>query len=164
MGPGVRDRAAVDWALLAVRIIVGVIFMAHGAQKLFGLLDGPGLAGIMGPQGPGGGGVIGLLVGIGEFFGGLGLLVGFLSRFSAAANILIMLGAIALVHGKNGFFLQDRGFEYNLALIGLLLPILIVGPGAFALDPLLLGRFGKKRGGRVIAGHTPESAAAAASR
>lgn len=126
-------RSAIDWALLAGRVAGGVIFMAHGSQKLFGAFGGPGLAGIMGPDGPGGGGIIGLLVGIGEFFGGLGLLVGFLSRFSAAALIVIMLGAIALVHGKNGFFLSDRGYEYNLALIGLCLPILIAGPGRFSL-------------------------------
>ena len=132
-----ENRAALDWALLAVRIIVGTIFMAHGAQKLFGAFGGPGLAGVMGPQGPGGGGIIGLLVAIGEFFGGLGIIVGFLSRFSAAAGILIMLGAVALVHGRNGFFLSDRGFEYNLALIGLLLPILMVGPGAFTVARLL---------------------------
>jgi putative oxidoreductase len=132
-----HDRPAVDWALLAVRAVVGIIFMAHGAQKLFGAFDGPGLSVIMGPQGPGGGGVMGLLVAIGEFFGGLGLLVGFLSRFSAAANIVIMLGAIVLVHGKNGFFSQHGGFEYNLALIGLLLPILIAGPGRLSLGRLL---------------------------
>jgi putative oxidoreductase len=132
-----QDRPAVDWALLSIRVIVGIIFMVHGAQKLFGVLDGPGLAGVMSPQGPGGGGVIGLLVAIGEFFGGLGLLVGFLSRFSAAANILIMLGAIVLVHGKNGFLMNKGGFEYNLALIGLLLPVLIAGPGRFILGRVL---------------------------
>jgi putative oxidoreductase len=130
---GHNDRPAVAWALLAVRVVVGIILMAHGAQKVFGAFGGPGLSGVMGPQGPGGGGAIGLLVAIGEFFGGLGLLVGFLTRFSAAANLVIMLGAIALVHGKNGFFAQGGGYEYNLALIGLLLPLLIAGPGPFAL-------------------------------
>jgi putative oxidoreductase len=134
---GVDDRPAVDTALLVVRIIVGIILMAHGAQKIFGAFGGPGLSGIMSPQGPGGGGVIGLLVAIGEFFGGLGILVGFLSRFSAAANILIMLGAIVLVHGRKGFFLSDGGFEYNLALIGLLVPILILGPGKIAVSRFL---------------------------
>jgi putative oxidoreductase len=128
-----HDRSAVAWALLAVRVTVGIIFMAHGAQKLFGMFGGPGLEAIMSPQGPGGGGVIGLLVAIGEFFGGLGLLVGFLARFSAAANIAIMLGAIGMVHGANGFFLANKGFEYNFALIGLLLPILIAGPGPLTL-------------------------------
>jgi putative oxidoreductase len=64
--------------------------------------------------------------------------VGFLSRFSAAALTVIMIGAIAMVHGKNGFFLGEKpGFEYNLALIGLLLPILIAGPGSLTVARLL---------------------------
>ena len=133
---GLADRTAVDVALLVVRVIVGIIFAAHGAQKLFGAFGGPGLAAIVQMMGP-----IGYLVAIGEFFGGLGLIVGFLTRFSAASLIVIMLGAIFMVHGKNGFFLghgpdstlATAGFEYNLALIGMLLPILIAGPGRFAI-------------------------------
>jgi putative oxidoreductase len=127
-----QDRPAVDWALLVIRIIVGVIFIAHGAQKLFGAFGGPGLAGVVKMMG-----TVGYLVAIGEFFGGLGLVFGFLSRFSAAAITVIMIGAIVMVHGKNGFFLQQSGFEYNLALIGLLLPILIAGPGRFTVARLL---------------------------
>lgn len=125
------DRNAVAWALLALRVVAGIILMAHGSQKVFGAFEGPGLSGVMGPNGPGGGGIIGLLVAIGEFFGGLGILMGVLTRFSAAANLLIMLGAIALVHGKNGFFLSKGGYEYNLAIIGLVLPLLIAGPGPY---------------------------------
>ena len=131
-----RDRSQVDTALLIVRVVAGVIMAAHGAQKLFGWFGGPGLSGIMTPQFPGGS-VAGLLVAIGEFFGGLGMLLGFLSRFSALANVVIMLGAIWFVHGKNGFFLQDKGFEYNLALIGLFLPTLIAGPGRYAIGRFL---------------------------
>jgi putative oxidoreductase len=127
-----QDRPAVDAALLMVRATAGVIMAAHGAQKLFGAFDGPGLAATVEKMGP-----IGYLVTIGEFFGGLGLVVGFLSRFSAAANIVIMIGAIAMVHGKNGFFLSAGGFEYNLALIGLLAPTLIAGPGAWAVGRFL---------------------------
>jgi len=123
-----RDRSAVDVSLLIMRVIVGTIFAAHGAQKLFGAFGGPGLDEIVKMMGP-----IGYLVTIGEFFGGLGLIVGFLCRFSAASLIVIMFGAIAMVHGKNGFFLDKSGFEYNLALIGLLAPILIVGPGRFSI-------------------------------
>jgi putative oxidoreductase len=82
-------------------------------------------------------GVIGYLVTIGEFFGGLGLIVGFLTRFSAASLIVIMLGAIGMVHGKNGFFMSSGGFEYNLALIGLLIPTLIAGPGPYSIGRLL---------------------------
>jgi|ERR1041384_40412 putative oxidoreductase len=134
----IRDRSAVDWALLAARIFVGVVFMAHGAQKLFGAFGGPGLAAIVKMLGP-----LGYLVSIGEFFGGLGLVVGFLSRFSAAAIILIMLGAIGMVHSHVGFFMNwtgqqaGEGFEYHLLAIGILLPIVIAGPGRFAVGRLL---------------------------
>jgi putative oxidoreductase len=123
-----HDRNAVNWALLAVRLVVGIIFMAHGGQKMWGWFGGQGLEATVAQMGP-----IGYLVAIGEFFGGLGLIVGFLSRFSAGALIVIMLGAIAMVHGQNGFFMADKGFEYNLALIGLCLPILIAGPGAYTV-------------------------------
>jgi putative oxidoreductase len=140
---GTQDRTAVDVALLIARVIVGIIFAAHGAQKLFGAFGGPGLA-AMTKAPPEGLGLLGYPVTIGEFFGGCGLIVGFLCRFSAASLILIMLGAIAMVHGKNGFFLghtpestlATAGFEYNLALIGLLAPIVIAGPGR-----LSIGRF-----------------------
>src|SRR5262245_48900631 len=95
-------------------------------------------------------GPLGYPVTIGEFFGGLGLVVGFLCRFSAASLIVIMIGAIATVHGKNGFFLADQGFEYNLALIGLLAPILVAGPGRFTVG-LCLHLPQSKKTGRPIA-------------
>lgn len=120
---------AVDWTLLLVRAAAATIFMAHGAQKLFGAFGGPGLEAFVESMGP-----LGYLVAVGEFFGGLGLLVGVLPRFSALSIIVIMIGAIATVHGKNGFFLDKGGFEYNLALIALLLPILILGPGRIAIS------------------------------
>jgi putative oxidoreductase len=126
------DRTAVDVSLLVVRVIVGAIFFAHGAQKMFGLFGGPGLTKVVEMMGP-----LGYPVSVGECLGGLGIMFGFLSRFSAAANIVIMLGAIGMVHGKNGFFLSDQGFEYNLALIGLLVPVLLVGPGKFSVGRLL---------------------------
>lgn len=127
-----EDRAAIDFSLLAIRVIVGTIFAAHGAQKLFGVFGGIGLAATVEKMGP-----LGYPVTIGEFFGGLGMIVGFLTRFSAASNIVIMIGAIAMVHGKNGFFLQNQGYEYNLALIGLLIPIMLAGPGRFSIGRFL---------------------------
>ncbi len=148
-----HDRSAVDLALLIVRLTVGIIFAAHGSQKLLGAFDGPGLAALVDMMGP-----IAYPVAIGEFFGGLGLVFGFLTRFSSASLIVIMIGAIQMVHGKNGFFLghgpestlANAGFEYNLALIGLLAPILIAGPGRFSI-----GRFlplpKSKQSGRPIA-------------
>ena len=131
----IRDRPSVDWALLVARVAVGVIFMAHGAQKLFGAFGGPGLSAVVQMMGP-----LGYLVTVGEFFGGLGLALGVLSRFSAASIVVIMLGAIGMVHGQFGFFMNwagqqaGEGFEYHLLAIGLLLPIVIAGPGRFALS------------------------------
>lgn len=129
--------AAVNTALLVARVIAGIVFMAHGAQKLFGAFGGPGLSGFVQMLGP-----IGYLVAIGEFFGGLGLIVGLLSRFSAASLIVVMLGAIGMVHLPNGFFMnwtgtqKGEGFEYHLLAIALFLVILIAGPGGFALARL----------------------------
>lgn len=134
----VRDSSAIDVALLIARVIVGVVFMMHGAQKLFGAFGGPGLSAVVQMMGP-----LGYLVAIGEFFGGLGLIVGFLSRFSAASLIVIMLGAIGMVHAQFGFFMNwtgsqaGEGFEYHLLAIALLLVILIVGPGGFAVARFL---------------------------
>jgi putative oxidoreductase len=134
----IRDRSAVDWALLVARVFVGVVFMAHGAQKLFGVFGGPGLSAFVQMMGP-----LAYLVAVGEFFGGLGVALGFLSRFSAASIILIMLGAIGTVHAKFGFFMNwagnqaGEGFEYHLLAIGILLPVVILGPGRFAIGRLL---------------------------
>lgn len=127
------DRPVVDLSLLILRIVVGVVFIAHGAQKLFGAFEGPGLDAVVGQMGA----PLGYAVSIGEFFGGIGLVIGFLSRFSAAALIVIMIGAIVTVHGANGFFMSNGGFEYNWALLGLLAPILIAGPGQYSVGRFL---------------------------
>jgi putative oxidoreductase len=141
-----QDRPSVDFSLLILRIVVGTIFAVHGAQKLFGVFGGMGLAETVDKMGP-----LGYPVSIGEFFGGVGLIVGFLSRFSAASLIVIMLGAIGMVHGQNGFFLADGGFEYNLALIGLLAPILIAGPGSIAIGRVLpLPKSSKSRRPNIV--------------
>ena len=135
-----RERiTALDWALLATRVLVGVMFAAHGAQKLFGAFGGAGLSGIVSMLGP-----VGYLVAVGEFFGGLGIALGILSRFSAAANVAVMLGAIAMVHGKVGFFMNwtgsqaGEGYEFHLVAIAALIPILVAGPGRLALGRLLV--------------------------
>jgi putative oxidoreductase len=137
MTPNTKQLTAIDMALLSLRVVAGSIFVLHGAQKVFGALDGPGLSAVVQQMGP-----IGYLVSLGELLGGLGLIVGLLTRFSAAANIVIMLGAIAMVHGKNGFFSQGGGYELNLALIGLLLPLLIAGPGLLAISNFIRLPFG----------------------
>jgi putative oxidoreductase len=133
-----QDRTAVDVALLTARLAAGVVMIPHGAQHLLGAFNGPGLAGTVQFLG-----TVGYLVAIGEFFGGVGLVAGFLSRFSAAAIAVIMIGAIMMQHVQNGFFMnwagtqKGEGFEYHLLMIGLLLPIVIAGPGRFSLSRAL---------------------------
>ena len=132
-----QDRTAVDAAMLITRFAAGLVMLPHGAQHLLGSFNGPGLAGTVQYLGN-----VGYLVAIGEFFGAIALLAGVLSRFSAASIAVIMIGAIMKVHLPFGFFMnwagtqQGEGFEYHLLMIGLLLPILIVGPGRFSLSRL----------------------------
>lgn len=139
-----QDRPAVDMSLLLVRLAAGTIFAAHGSQKMFGAFGGAGFSATVDGMGP-----IGIPVAIGEFFGGLGLIFGFLSRFSALSLIVIMCGAIAKVHGPHGFFLPG-GFEYNIALIGLLAPIVLAGPGRFSLGRCLSFMKSKQTGRPLI--------------
>ena len=147
--PEQHDRCAVDIALLVARIIVGIVFMAHGSQKLFGAFGGQGFSATIQSMG-----TLGYFLIAGEFFGGLGLIVGFLSRFSAASLTVIMIGAIVQVHARFGFFMnwfgkkQGEGFEYHLLAIALFLVILIAGPGRITILHLLplprtgwIGRF-----------------------
>lgn len=129
-----RQRNTVEVSLLVARVIAGIVFVPHGAQKLLGAFGGPGLAAFVQMVGP-----LGYLVAIAEFFGGLCLIAGVLSRFSAASIILIMLGAIGMVHIPNGFFMnwigtqKGEGYEYHLLAIGLLQVVMMMGPGRFAL-------------------------------
>src|ERR1044071_5091535 len=86
-----QDRTAVSAALLATRLVAGFVMLPHGAQHLFGAFGGPGLAGTVQLLGP-----VGYLVAVGEFLGSIALIAGVLSRFSAAAIITIMVGAVAM--------------------------------------------------------------------
>jgi putative oxidoreductase len=88
-----------DLSLLCIRVGLAAVFIFHGGQKLFGWFGGKGILGLIEHLGV----IMAYLVAIGEFFGGVGLLLGILSRFSAASLALIMAGAIFMVHGKNGF-------------------------------------------------------------
>jgi len=125
--------------LLILRIVVGVVMAAHGAQKVFGAFGGMGLDATVGFMGP-----VGYLVSVGEFFGGLGMLLGFLTRFSALSNIVIQVGAIVKVHWVNGFFLgANPGFEFNYTLIGILICLVIAGPGRYAIIRLAPKGMGK---------------------
>jgi putative oxidoreductase len=133
-----------DKAVFLARLALGVVFFAHGAQKMLGWFGGSGFSGTLDAfSGMGMPVVITVLVICGEFFGSLGLLVGFLSRIAAAGIGIIMLGAVFMVHAANGFFMnwfgnqQGEGFEYHILAIGLALVVLIKGSGAFSVDRAL---------------------------
>ncbi len=125
------------WGLLALRVPVGIIFLAHGAQKLFGWFGGYGLEGTGGffaTLGLEPGYVLALLAGSAEFFGGLALVIGFLVRPAAAALAFTMLVAIFAVHFEGGLFLSNNGYEFALALLAASLALLFSGAGRMSVD------------------------------
>jgi putative oxidoreductase len=125
-------------ALAIVRIIIGVMFIAHGYQKLFVFgLDGI-TAGFtkMGAPMPT---ITGPLVTFLEFFGGIGLVIGFLTRLIALGLAIEMLGAIFIVHLANGFFLPT-GYEFALTLMVTSLALVIGGPGRLSVDDMIANR------------------------
>jgi putative oxidoreductase len=135
------------WSLLIIRLFLGIIFVAHGAQKVFGWFGGPGLKGTIGyfqsalhvPP------ALAVLAALTECFGGLAVFLGVLTRPAALGLIVVMVVAIATVHGRNGFFLnmslepgKGHGIEFNLALLGMALALLVGGGGALSVDRLIL--------------------------
>lgn len=131
---------AIDIGLLLLRLVVGLSFMAHGAQKLFGWFGG------YGPKGTGGwmesvgikpGVTIAVLSGLMELVGGLFFAAGFLTVLGAALITLTMLGAIVKVHGRNGYWSTANGYEYNLLLIAVAVALVSTGAGAYSLDAVI---------------------------
>ncbi|UTW07786.1 DoxX family protein [Pseudomonas benzenivorans] len=125
------------YGLTVLRIIAGVTFAAHGAQKLFGWFGGYGLEGVgqwMESIGLAPGYLMALLAGGAEFFGGLALIVGVLARPAAAVLALTMVVAIVSVHLVNGFFMENEGYEYALALLAISVAVLVEGAGKLSLD------------------------------
>ena len=122
---------------LLLRVPVGIILAAHGAQKLFGWFGGYGLEGTgqwMGSIGLETGYFMALLAGSGEFFGGLMLALGFLTRLGAALNVVAMAVALFWVHFANGLFLSNNGYEYALALLAATASLLVMGGGKLSVD------------------------------
>lgn len=129
-----------SWGLLALRIPVGIIFMAHGAQKLFGWFGGYGLEGTGGffaTLGLEPGYFLALLAGSAEYFGGLALVLGFLVRPAAAALAITMLVAIFAVHFEGGLFMANNGYEFALALLAASVALLFNGGGKASVDGLI---------------------------
>lgn len=145
MSPSFLDRLlATDngSGALALRIPVGIIFAAHGAQKLFGWFGGHGLEGtgqFFGSIGLNPGYLMALLAGAAEFFGGLALIAGVLVRPAAASLAFAMLVAIFAVHFGKGFFMDKGGYEYALALFAASLSLLFSGAGRLSVDRAIAG-------------------------
>ena len=134
-----------DWVITIARIVLGVVFFAHGAQKALGWFGGPGMQStvrvfrehlrIPTP--------LAVLAVAAEFLGGLGLIVGLLSRVSALGIAVVMSVALVAVHRKFGFFMnwygdqQGHGIEYHVLVLALTLVVMIKGGGAFSLDQVL---------------------------
>ncbi|TAA40390.1 MULTISPECIES: DoxX family protein [Corallincola] len=130
-------------ALLMLRVPTGIIFIAHGGQKLFGLFGGYGITGTgqwMESIGLGPGALMAFLAGSAEFFGGIALLVGLLTRPAAAVLSITMLVAIFAVHIQHGLFMSNNGYEFGLALLTLSAALMFSGAGKLSVDALISKR------------------------
>ncbi len=126
--------------LLLLRVVLGAIMAAHGAQKLFGWFGGPGLSGTgsgLESMGLRPGRVYAVLNGLAEFGGGALLVLGLLTPLGAAAVAGVMFVAIATVHWRNGFFNTRGGYEFNLLIVAAAIGLAITGPGEISIDHLV---------------------------
>jgi putative oxidoreductase len=133
-----------DFTVTILRLLLGVVFFAHGAQKLLGWFGGYGFSGTMdfftqmGIPAP-----FAALAIAAEFLGGIGLLLGFLGRVAAFGIACNMVVAVAMIHRHFGFFAnwygqqKGEGFEYHILVVAITLAIMIKGSGAFSVDRAL---------------------------
>ncbi|SDX94438.1 DoxX family protein [Paenibacillus sp. CF384] len=124
---------------LIIRVVIGLLFIGHGAQKLFGWFGG------YGPKGTGGwmesigmkpGVLMAVAAGLMEFVGGALFAAGLFMPLAAILITLTMLGAIVKVHGKNGLWVTANGYEYPLAIIAVVIGLAFAGAGSYSLDAL----------------------------
>jgi putative oxidoreductase len=129
------------WVTLPLRLALGTIFIAHGAQKVFGVWGGSGLAAFTAGDAP-----LGLrpawawlgAAAFSELVGGALVLIGLMTRLGALAIACVMLVAMFGAHWSGGFFLSNQGIEYTVALLGMALALLIAGGGQASVDQMLM--------------------------
>jgi putative oxidoreductase len=137
-------QTANDPVFTIIRLLLGIVFFAHGAQKMLGWFGGYGFSGTLsafstsGMPGP-----LALFVILTEFFGSVALICGAFARVASGAIALLMVGAIVMVHAHFGFYMnwfgqqKGEGFEFHLLAIGLAVAVLVRGAGSFSIDGLL---------------------------
>jgi putative oxidoreductase len=130
----------INFGILLIRLVIGILFIGHGAQKLFGWFGGHGL------QGTGGwfdsigikpGVTMALVAGLVELVGGVMFAAGLLTPLAAIMLAGTMIISIVKVHGSNGLWAQANGYEYNLTLLAVAIGVALIGPGQYALDSIL---------------------------
>jgi len=134
------DSQLLDVGLLLVRLVFGLAFAAHGAQKLFGWFGGYGLAGtggFMESLGFRPGKTFATAAGLSEFSGGLLLALGFLGPIGPALVLSVMVVAVITVHAKNGFFVSNNGIEHPLMCATAAVGLALIGPGRYSVDAAL---------------------------
>jgi putative oxidoreductase len=168
-----------DLALLVLRLAVGLLFVGHGAQKLFGVFGGGGLEGTSGMFDNIGlrpGWLHARAAGTAEFAGGLLLALGLFTPFAAAALIAVMTAAVITVHAPNGIWNTNQGYEFNLVMASVAFALAGIGAGSWSLDNAfgfdlhgviwaiaalaagVIGAIGAVLAGRISAGHEPHTA------
>jgi len=131
------DPQLFDWGLSLIRVVLGLIFAAHGAQKLFGWFGGYGLTGTGGfleQLGFRPGKRYATAAALSEFTGGLLFALGFLGAVGSALMVSVMIVAIVTVHRKNPFFVATNGIEHPLIFATVAVGIALTGPGRYSLD------------------------------
>jgi len=139
------SRRQIDTALAILRVVLGMTFILHGGQKLF-VFGFAGVSGAFAQMGIPAPGLLGPFVAFVEFFGGIAILLGLLTRLAALGIGATMVVAILTVHLKNGFF-APTGFEFPLSLLASAIALVITGAGDFSLDALI----GKRLSGGAVA-------------
>jgi putative oxidoreductase len=142
------SKKQIDTGLTILRLIVGAIFVAHGGQKLF-IFGLDGVAGAFGQMGIPMAGILGPFAAFVEFFGGLALISGLLTRLASLGLLSTMVVAILKVHLPNGFF-APNGIEFPLALVGGTALLALTGAGSWSIDGLIAKKTVRSESGTKV--------------